>query len=154
MILGIDPGVASSGWAVLDDNHQLVVCGCIKTKKIDDFADRLSQIYHQVQDLCREHKVNELAIESIFFAKNAKTAIVVAQAMGVIKAAASSLGIKVFDYTPLQIKIAITGYGRAEKCQVAQMVQRTLEVDDVIKNNHAADAAAAALTHIFTLKHD
>jgi len=150
MVLGIDPGLAACGWAVLNKNHQIIACGCIKTKKEDKISKRLGQIYQQIQKLCRQYKITKVAIEAIFFAKNVKTAIVVAQAMGAVKAAADRMRIEVFEYTPLQIKIAITGYGRAEKHQVVQMLKQTLKNGSLIKNGHAADAAATGLTHIFT----
>ena len=114
MILGIDPGVASTGWAVLDKD-KLIASGCIKTSKKDDFSCRLSQIYQEVAEICSRWSVADLAIEEIFFAKNAKTALKVAQVMGAIKTAAQNNGVRVFGYTPLQIKIAVVGYGRAEK---------------------------------------
>jgi crossover junction endodeoxyribonuclease RuvC len=152
MVLGIDPGLASTGWAVVDSGNRLVSCGCFKTKRDEGFAVRLAKIYNQIDKLCRNYKIRELAIESIFFAKNVKTAIIVAQAMGAIKAAAQNLKVAVFEYTPLQIKIAITGYGRADKEQVIKMVGESLKGKNIIENNHAADAAAAALTHIFTNK--
>ena len=157
MILGVDPGLAHCGWAVIDagdDGNQLVSYGCVETEKSEDFAKRLGQIYNQVKKLCRQYKIRELAIESIFFAKNIKTAIKVAQAMGAIKAAAQNSGVAVFEYTPLQIKMAITGYGRADKEQIIKMVGESLEKKEIINDNHAADAAAAALTHIFTIKID
>ena len=155
MILGIDPGLASTGWAVIDagdDGNRLVSCGCIETEKSEDFAKRLGQIYNQIKRLCRQYKIRELVIESIFFAKNMKTAINVAQAMGAVKAAAQNSGVAVFEYTPLQIKMAITGYGRADKEQIIKMVGESLKEKEVISDNHAADAAATALTHIFTMR--
>ncbi|MBP8590966.1 crossover junction endodeoxyribonuclease RuvC [Candidatus Shapirobacteria bacterium] len=146
MILGIDPGVASTGWAVLDKN-KLIASGCIKTSKEDDFSSRLSQIYKEVEEICSRWAVADLAIEEVFFAKNAKTALKVAQVMGAIKAAAQNKGVRVFGYTPLQIKIAVVGYGRAEKKQVELMVGQTINLDQKINSNHAVDALAAALTH-------
>ena len=158
MILGIDPGLAHCGWAVIDPanggGNQLVSYGCIETEKSEDFAKRLSQIYNQVRKLCRQYKIKELAIESIFFAKNIKTAISTAQTMGAIEAAAQNSEVAVFEYTPLQIKMAITGYGRADKEQIIKMVGESFKKKEIINNNHAADAAAAALTHIFTIKID
>jgi len=152
MILGVDPGLASCGWAVLANRDRLLDCGCIVTKKNDDLGDRLNKIYHQVKNICQDHKVEELAIESLFFAKNTKTALVVAQVIGVVKAAAFDVGAGAFEYTPLQIKVAITGYGRAEKNQVAAMIKESLGDNGKLANNHTADAAAAALTHLFTMK--
>jgi len=146
MILGIDPGVASTGWAVLDKD-KLIASGCIKTSKKDDFSYRLSQIYQEVAEICSRWSVVDLAIEEIFFAKNAKTALKVAQAMGAIKTAAQNNGVRVFGYTPLQIKIAVVGYGRAEKKQVELMVEQMVVLNEKINSHHAVDALAAALTH-------
>ncbi|MDD5073831.1 MAG: crossover junction endodeoxyribonuclease RuvC, partial [Candidatus Shapirobacteria bacterium] len=154
MVLGIDPGLASCGWAILPDSKTLSVCGCLVTTRADDLSNRLGQLYQQVVDLCQKYRVEELAIESLFFAKNTKTALLVAQVMGAIKAAAYHSGVRVFEYTPLQIKIAITGYGRADKNQIAAMVKQELGENDQLVNNHAADAVAAALTHLFTMRKD
>jgi len=153
MILGIDPGLAHCGWAIIKpngDSNQLVSCGCVETKKGEDFAKRLAQIYNQIKELCRRYKIEELAVESIFFAKNMKTAINIAQVIGTVKVAAQNSKTTVFEYTPLQVKMAITGYGRADKKQITKMIGESLEKKEVIGNNHAADAAAIALTHIFT----
>ncbi len=152
MVLGIDPGLASCGWAVLPNAQTLSSCGCITTKKEVDLAFRLSQLYREVFGLCRQYQIKELAIESVFFAKNTKTAFLVAQAMGVIKAAAAQAEVSVFEYTPLRIKIAVTGYGRAEKSQVTEMVCQSLGENEQLANDHVADAAAAALTHLVTLR--
>jgi len=152
MVLGIDPGLASTGWAVVDNKKSLVAYGCIETDKKEDFSSRLAKIHNQVRDLCRQYHIEVMAVESIFFAKNVKTAITVAQSLGAIKVAARNLKVAVFEYTPLQIKIAITGYGRATKEQVMIMVAGNFKDEQIITNNHAADAAAAALTHIFTMR--
>lgn len=152
MVLGVDPGLASCGWAILPDSKTLLSCGCLKTTKTDNLADRLGQLYQQIEKLCQEYQVEELAIESLFFAKNTKTAFLVSQAMGAIKAAANRSRVQVFEYTPLQIKIAITGYGRADKDQIAAMIRQELGENNQLANNHAADAVATALTHLFTMK--
>lgn len=154
MILGVDPGIADCGWALIDSQKRLIDSGCLKTSKTKPLPQRLAKIYSQIQTLCQKHQVKQMAVEAIFFAKNAKTAIMVAQATGAIKAAAAGLKVKVFEYTPLQVKIALTGYGRAEKNQVIQMVQRELKSQKKIKNNHAADAAATALTYLLTARYD
>ncbi len=147
--------MAHCGWAVVDargDSNRLIASGCLETKKTENFAARLAKIYNHIQAICRQYKIRDLAVESIFFAQNVKTAIVVAQTIGAVKAAADNLNVAVFEYTPLQIKIAITGYGRADKEQMIKMTGKNLANGDIIENNHAADAAAAALTHIFTRK--
>jgi len=148
--LGIDPGLASTGWAVIDKKGRLRGWGCLETSKKDDLSFRLQEIYQKIEELTKQYALDELAIEGIFLAKNAKTAVIIAQVVGVIKVAAQRRGLKVFEYTPLQIKMAITGYGRADKEQMMAMVGQSFSQKEIIGNNHAADAAACALTHLFT----
>ena len=150
MILGIDPGLANVGWAVLEDEKSLVECGCITTKISEDSAKRLGEIYEQLEKLIKKFKVKEVAIETLFFAKNAKSAMQVAEMIGVIKICGEKNKIKVFGYTPLQVKMALVGYGRAEKEQVETMVRSILNLKKNISPSHASDAVAVALTHIFT----
>ena len=160
MILGIDPGLANTGWAILDrrlsivddSEFELVECGCLKTKISEVSAKRLDQIYCELEGLIKKYKVEEVAIESLFFAKNARSAMVVAEAIGAIKVAAKNLKKPIFEYTPLQIKMALAGYGRAEKEQVEVMVGNYLNLSESIKPSHASDAIAVALTHGFTMK--
>jgi crossover junction endodeoxyribonuclease RuvC len=151
MILGIDPGLENTGWGVVDDNN-LVECGVILTDKKDKSEVRLEKIFEELQIIIKKYKVTEVAMESLFFAKNVRSAMAVAQAIGVIKVAAKNLGKEVFEYTPLQIKMALVGYGRAEKEQVEIMVRECLGLDEPISPSHASDAVAAALTHGFTMK--
>lgn len=151
MILGIDPGLENTGWGVVDDN-KLIECGVILTNKKDKSEDRLEIIFEELQKIIKKYKVTEVAMESLFFAKNVRSAMVVAEAIGVIKVAAKNLGKEVFEYTPLQIKMALVGYGRAEKEQVEIMVRDSLGLEEPISPSHAADAVAAALTHGFTMK--
>jgi len=151
MILGIDPGLENTGWGVINDN-KLVECGVILTDKKDRSEERLEKIFREVQEIIKKYEVDEVAMESLFFAKNAKSALSVAEAIGVVKVAAKNLGKKVFVYTPLQIKMALVGYGRAEKEQVEVMVRQCLNLDEAISPSHASDAVAAALTHGFTMK--
>ena len=163
MILGIDPGLANTGWAVLqsrtDDSakqngseFELVECGCLKTKISDSSALRLDQIYCELEGLIKKYKVEAMAIETLFFAKNAKSAIKVAEAIGVIKVCGQRNGIEVEGYTPLQVKMALVGYGRAEKEQVEIMVRNFLGLEKNISPSHASDAVAVALTYLFTNK--
>lgn len=151
-VLGIDPGLASIGWAVLefDKGFKLLKCGCFKTEKQSDFSSRLAKIFEEIKKMAEEFDLDVLAVEELYFAKNAKTAIMVAQCLGVIKLAGSKLGLTVAAYTPLNIKMTITGYGRADKKQVEFMVKQTLGIKDEIKPSHASDAVAVALTHCFT----
>ncbi len=153
MILGIDPGLENTGWAVINyqlsiTNYKLVDCGVIKIKS----EDRLKDIYGGVEKIIKKYGVKEMAVESMFFAKNAKSALKVSEAIGVVKVCGMNNKIMVAEYTPLQVKMALTGYGRAEKGQVEQMVGTCLGLDRVIQPSHAADAVAVALTHGFTMK--
>ena len=157
MILGIDPGLANTGWAVINDqfsnsNFQLVECGCLKTKITDNSALRLDQIYCELEELIKKYKVEAVAIETLFFAKNAKSAIKVAEAIGVIKVCGQKNKIEVVGFTPLQVKMALVGYGRAEKDQVEIMVRNFLGLEENISPSHASDAVAVALTYLFTNK--
>lgn len=154
IVLGIDPGLASTGWAVIKkvSHPQLLAYGCLTTKKSLALPDRLGQIAAELTELIHQQKPAVLAIEEIFFAKNVKTAIIVAQVMGVIKMIGQQAGLTVASYTPLNIKTTITGYGRADKDQVETMVGRVLGLKAKIKPNHAADAVAVGLTHLFTNK--
>jgi crossover junction endodeoxyribonuclease RuvC len=149
MILGIDPGLENTGWGIIDDN-KLVACGVIVTNKKDKSEVRLEKIFEKIQAVIKKYKIDEVAMESLFFAKNIRSAMAVAEAIGVIKVAAKTLGIEVFEYTPLQIKQALVGYGRAEKEQVELMVRDCLCLKELISPSHASDAVAAALTHSFT----
>ncbi len=150
-ILGIDPGLAATGWAIVEKAKTPLLgdYGCITTAKTASFASRLDAIFRKSQAIIRQYRPDILAIEELFFAKNSKTAINVAQAMGVVKLAGQQANIPVIGYTPLHIKIAIVGYGRADKHQVEFMVKKILHRRESIKPNHAADAVAVALTHLF-----
>lgn len=148
MILGIDPGLENTGYAVVDEG-KLVCRGVIKVGRGDI---RLKDLYEELEKIIKKYKVTEVAYESLFFAKNAKSGMKVAEAIGVAKLVALRSGLEVVGYTPLQVKMALVGYGRAEKEQVEEMVRATLGLDHLIKPSHAADAVAVALTHGFTMK--
>jgi len=151
MILGIDPGLENTGWGIIDDN-KLVDCGVIVTKTKDKSSDRLGKIYDELERIIKKYKVTEMAMESLFFAKNAKSALKVAEAIGVVKVCGQKNKIGVEEYTPLQIKMALVGYGRAEKEQVEIMVGQCLNLEKTIRPSHASDAVAVALTHEFTMR--
>jgi len=151
MILGIDPGLENTGYGIVD-GEKLVVAGVILTSNKDKSVDRLGKIYEELESLIKMYKVKEMAIETLFFAKNAKSALKVAEAIGVIKVCGKKNGLAVAEYTPLQVKSALVGYGRAEKEQVEIMVRDSLGLEDLISPSHAADAVAVALTHGFTMK--
>jgi len=155
MILGIDPGLENTGWGVIETRNEkpeirLVDCGVILTSKKDRSEVRLEKIFEEIQKIIKKYKVEEVAMESLFFAKNIRSAMSVAEAIGVVKVAAQNLGKTIFEYTPLQVKIALVGYGRAEKEQVEVMVRESLNLEKVISPGHASDAVAVALTHSFT----
>lgn len=148
MILGIDPGLENTGWAVVD-NGKLMDCGVVEVGKGDK---RLKDIYDGLDKLIKKYKPEAVAFESLFFAKNVKSATKVAEAIGVVKIVSFNNSLDVFGYTPLQVKMALTGYGRAEKEQVEVMVRSCLELEKPITPSHAADAVAVALTHGFTMR--
>ncbi len=142
-ILGIDPGVATTGWAVISD--QTVDYGVIKTKAGIPMPERLAKIYCELNKIIKKFAPDICAIEEIYFGKNAKTAMMVGQARGVAVLAAINAKMKMAEFTPLQVKTAITGYGRAEKMQIQKMVQKLLSLDELPKPDDAADALAVAI---------
>ncbi len=157
VVLGIDPGLASVGWSVVKGTHKsqkLIDYGVITTTNKSGFDTRLHFIFEEVKHIIEtcEEKPTIAAMEELFFAKNAKTAIKVGQAIGVIKLACFYSNLEIVEYTPLNIKTTITGYGNADKDQVTYMVSQTLGIKEKISPDHAADAAAIALTHLFTNK--
>jgi crossover junction endodeoxyribonuclease RuvC len=150
-ILGIDPGTATTGWAVIKEEKNepcLVACGCINTSKINSDEERLVEIGKDISLLIKKYKPDEAAIEDLFFFKNLKTAITVAQARGVILYEIKKNKISLSAYTPLQVKQALTGYGRAEKKQIQLMVKNILKLRCVPKPDDAADAVAIAICHL------
>jgi len=126
----------------------LVACGCINTEKFKSDAERLVEIGRDVRTLLKKYKPAEVAVEDIFFFKNLKTAITVAQARGVILYELKKNNIPIQNYTPLQVKQALTGYGRAEKKQIQHMVKNILKLKRAPKPDDAADAAAIAICHL------
>jgi len=155
IIFGIDPGTATTGFGIIKKNKELELIryGCIKTPKNLKPAERLKRIYKQLCMLMKKYKPNAVAVEDIFFFRNLKTVIKVSQARGVILLAASELKIPISELTPLQIKQAVTGYGRAEKIQVQKMVKIILHLDKIPKPDDAADALAAAICCANTVKY-
>ena len=150
IILGIDPGTASTGWGVVrQDGNQLCSLGfgCIVTSAKHDMATRLRQIHDEMEMLLRRFKPEAVAIEELFVNVNVKTALAVGHARGVIILAAAVHGVSPHDYSPLCIKQAVTGYGRASKIQVQEMTKAILSLDRIPQPDHAADALAVAITH-------
>ena len=150
-ILGLDPGLAKIGWGIIEveanSKPQLLKYGCVSTQKSQSTVERLAKIYDQINSLVEQYSPDEVAIEEIFFSVNSKTAIDVAQARGAIMIALNHSHITVSEYTPLEIKQALTGYGRASKDQVKFMVKNFLALDSMPTTDHAADALAAAICH-------
>ena len=150
-ILGIDPGLATVGWGVIDVERgkpKVVSYGVILTPKDKKLPDRLSIIEEDIKLVIDKYKPDEIAREELFFNTNITTGINVAQARGVILlTAVKACSGKLFEYTPLQIKQALTGYGRAEKRQIQEMTKTFLGLSKVPKPDDAADALAVALTH-------
>lgn len=148
LILGLDPGIAVTGWGVIEhsaNEPRLVGYGTISTSPRDPDSERLAAIYRGVLDVIDEYQPQAAAIEELFGGINLKTALAVGQARGVIILACAERGIVPADYTPLRIKQAVAGYGRAGKDQVQQMVKALLCLRQVPKPDHAADALAVAI---------
>lgn len=150
IVLGIDPGFAIVGWGVIEykeNTHRPVAFGAITTQAHTDFNLRLKQIYDDVVELLAKSKPDAMAVEKLYFTTNVTTGIQVAQARGVILLAAQQAGVPIYEYTPLQVKTAVTGYGKAKKPQVMEMTRRLLHLKEVPKPDDTADALAIAITH-------
>ena len=148
IILGIDPGTATTGYGIIEkNNNKLIIIdyGCIRTTTKDSTAERLNKLDKELFKLIKKYKPKKISVEDIFFFKNVKTVIKVSQSRGVILARAAKMKIPIFEYTPLQIKQAVTSYGRADKNQIQQMVKLLLNLKQVPKPDDAADALATAI---------
>ncbi len=149
-IIGIDPGTAITGFGIIDvmkgNKAILVDAGVIRTVAHTPLPERLMTIHSDITELIKQYEPQQMSIEKLYFAKNVTTAISVAHARGVIVLAAQSAGLGVYEYTPLEIKQAMTGYGRATKAQIQEMVRIMLNLSKVPSPDDAADALAAALT--------
>ncbi|KKT25996.1 MAG: Crossover junction endodeoxyribonuclease RuvC [Parcubacteria group bacterium GW2011_GWA2_43_9b] len=155
LILGIDPGTAKIGLGLIEYKNKKtwVKCyDCLTTNAADTTAARLNDLYKQLLKFIKEHQPDIIAVEELFFFKNLKTAIKVSQARGVILLAAAQQGLKIYEYTPLQVKQALTGYGRAEKKQMQQMVKVVLNLKEVPRPDDAADALAVAVCCAHSLR--
>ena len=149
-ILGVDPGYGITGYSIIDyvgNKFKLVDSGAIKTPAKQSFPLRLSQIYTDMQNIINEYKPDAISVEELFFNNNVKTAINVAQARGIILVVGCQNNIPTFEYTPLQVKQGVVGYGRAQKAQVQQMVTSFLNLKQVPKPDDVADALAVAICH-------
>ncbi len=149
-ILGIDPGIATIGFAVLDfdlKHYQLQTCGVITTPAHTSLSSRLSRIYNDMNSLLLQFKPDAASIEELFFNTNITTGIAVAHGRGIILLSCEQANVPVAEYTPLQVKQAVAGYGRAEKKQVMEMVRRICSLKTVPHPDDAADAVALAICH-------
>lgn len=149
-ILGIDPGYAIIGWGVLNYERGRFTpldFGAVTTEAGTPFVQRLQQIYTDLSLVLDRFSPDAMAIEKLYFQNNQKTAIEVAEARGVILLAAQNAGVPIFEYTPLQVKSAVTGYGQAQKPQVMEMTKRLLRLEKVPKPDDTADALAIAICH-------
>lgn len=149
-ILGIDPGLATVGFSIVDVENskmKLVTCGVISTPAHTSLSSRLDRIFEDMNELISSFSPDVMSIEELFFNTNITTGIAVAHARGVILLSAYRAGVQVFEYTPLQVKQAVVGYGRAEKNQVIDMVRRILALPAAPRPDDAADAVALAICH-------
>jgi len=155
IIIGVDPGFAITGYGIIEyigNKFCLIDVGAITTDTQLDFSDRLLCINNELENLIAKYRPDAMAVEELFFNTNVKTAIKVGHGRGVALLTAAKMGIKVFEYTPLQVKQAVVGYGRARKEQVQQMVRILLNLDRIPKPDDAADALAVAICHAHSHK--
>lgn len=148
IILGIDPGIADTGFGILEktgDNLKMLSYGCIKTTAKEPMNERLLELYQSLNVIIKKHQPQIVSVEKLFFAKNAKTALTVGQARGVILLAVGHNKLKIEEFTPLQVKMAVTSYGQASKKQVQHMVKVILNLKTPPKSDDAADALAIAI---------
>ena len=156
IILGVDPGLSLTGWGLVEsggsDSLTMLNYGCIKTKPAESITARLTAIHLAIIGLIRENHPDEMAIEELFFSKEARTVASVGQARGAIIVAAGVEHLPVYEYNPRVIKMAMTGFGSADKSQMQKMVKTILRLSEIPKPDDAADALAIAMCHINTKK--
>ena len=153
IILGIDPGLNNTGYGLIryeKKKIELVDYGCILTYKKDTFGLRIKTIYYKIKELIEKHNPHEVVIEEIFFNKNVRSALTVSKVHGMVAITVALMGLELYEYTPLQIKQATVGNGRAEKHQVQSMVKILLNLSEIPQPDHAADALAVAICHVHT----
>lgn len=149
-ILGIDPGSGSTGYGLIDTDgsqHKLVLFGAIKTIASRPFHERLLKIYEDLSEILLREKADIMAIEEVFHSTNVQSALKLGHARGIALLVAAKQGLAVFEYSPLEIKSAVVGYGRAEKSQIQTMVRLLLGLSEIPTPDHAADALAVAICH-------
>ncbi len=151
LVLGVDPGLATTGYGLVAEQRQnlsLVDFGVIETPANLPLDKRLQQLYHELCSLVAGFDLEAVAIEDLFFSRNVRTAMAVGHARGVVLLAAAEANLPVFEYTPLQVKDAVVGYGRATKSQVQEMVRLLLGMECIPRPDDAADAIAIAICHL------
>lgn len=154
-IIGIDPGTGLLGFGVIEADNRtatLVDGGVIRTPVKEDDAVRLQTIFEELSDIIAATRPTHMAVEKLFFSQNVTTAMTVAQARGVVLLVGKQAGLEIFEYTPQQIKQALTGYGRAQKKQIQAMVRVLLKLKETPQPDDCADALAAAITHSMTVR--
>ena len=154
-ILGIDPGTGIVGFGVVESaagNLKMIDAGVIRTPVKQQDSKRLKTIYDELSEVIKQNKPDVMAVEKLFFAQNVTTAMSVSQARGVILLCGEQASLPIFEYTPLQIKQAVTGYGRADKPQMQEMVRTILKLKETPKPDDCADALAAAICHSMTAR--
>lgn len=154
-ILGIDPGFAITGYSIIDyigNKFNLISSGAVITPAGESFPLRLTKIYQDIENIIKEFKPDAISVEELFFNNNVKTAINVAQARGIVLVVGCRNNIPTFEYTPLQVKQAVVGYGRADKIQVQKMVKTILKVDNLPKLDDITDSMAIAICHAHSAK--
>jgi len=153
-VLAFDPGLARVGYAVVEggvNSQSLVECGLIETQPEISFPERLSSIHSDALDVAMDHNPDCVAIEKLFVAKNTKTAMDVAQARGVLVMLSFHIRVPIFEYSPAEVKVAVTSYGSADKYQVGEMVRTILGLGDRPRPDDVADACAIGLCHLFSV---
>ena len=154
-ILGIDPGIARLGFGLVVKKAGRVnslLYGCMETSKDEDEEQRLRILFEKTSRLIKKYKPEAVVLEKIFFSQNVKTALTVGQARGIVMLSGAMFNLPIFSYTPLEVKLAITGYGRADKKQIQKMIQSILNLKKLPQPDDAADALGIAVTHCFTHK--
>ncbi len=148
--MGIDPGTAIMGYGLIEKKGNKLTAlnyACWRTAAHTPLAERLLQLYNHIEELLTQHHPDQVAVEELFFNRNTTTAMSVGHARGVVLLSAAQKGIPVFEYTPLQVKLAVVGYGKADKTQVQQMVKALLGLQEIPKPDDTADALAVAICH-------
>jgi len=153
-ILGLDPGTARMGWGIIEgeEDAHIVTYGTLTTPAGRPLAGRLHTLLQRLREIIRQHQPDAAALEELFFARNVRTAFAVGQARGVALVALAEAGLPVYEYSPLEVKQAVTGYGRAEKAQVQAMVRALLGLKEIPRPDDAADALAVALCHFHSVR--